>query len=269
VTGSLTLHDSSHLVLDYWSGGFDRLNVSGSLTLDGTLDIYSHATPGGSATLMTWGSGGLSGAFEVIHGIDSGSGWIWDPTLGSTSLSVTAHAATTVNGNGVYNGGAAADYVIGYGANEEVHLGGGADVYAGHGSYNTIGVSDMNFHFLDGGAGGGNTLLWENHSGQAFDLSSLWNNAVQNFDVLDLSQASNNNAVLDLAHLQSMVNGTNAVTGTGNALVVIGGSSVTLAGSGWQTGGTAELTVNGQHDSYTQYSNGDTHVYVENHTHVG
>jgi hypothetical protein len=66
-----------------------------------------------------------------------------------------------------------------------------------------------------------------------------------------------------------MLNGTNAVTGTANALVVIGASNVSMADGGWQATGNAELTVNGQHDSYTQYSNGDTHVYVQSHTHVG
>ncbi|WP_170958806.1 LamG-like jellyroll fold domain-containing protein [Magnetospirillum sp. 15-1] len=269
VTGGLTLANDSHVVMDFWGSSFDRLNVNGVLTLDGTLDLYTHGTINTqmSATLLTWTS--QAGSFDVIHGIDSGTGWIWDPTVSGNSLSVTSHSASYVNGNGYYSGSGGTDYVVGYGSNEVVHLNGGADVYAGHGSYNTIGVSDLAFHFLDGGSGGGNTLQWENACGQSFDLSALWKNAIQNFDVLDLSHASNNNAVLDLAHLHSMLNGTNAVTGTTNALVVIGGSNVTLADSGWQATGAAELTVNGQHDSYTQYSNGDTHVYVENHTHVG
>ncbi len=274
VMGSLTMGDDAHLVMDFWNGGFDRLNVNGILTLDGTLDLYTHGTVSGSpsATLLSWSS--LEGSFDLIHGIDSGSGWIWDPTVTGNNLTVTAHAATYVNNNGYYSGSSngtvgAGDYVIGYGSNEVVHLNGGHDVYVGHGSYNTVGVTDLNFDFLDGGSGGGNTLQWENINGQCFDLSALWTNALQNFDVLDLSHAGNANAVLDLAHLQSMLNGTNAVTGTANALVVIGGSNVTLADSGWQATGTTELTVNGQHDSYTQYSNGDTHVYVENHTHVG
>ena len=59
---------------------------------------------------------------------------------------------------------------------------------------------------------------------------------------------------------------------SGNAVVdvlVIGGGNVNLSDQGWQAGGTVDLTVNGQSQSYTQYSNGDTHVYVDNHARVG
>ncbi|MBI3447282.1 MAG: tandem-95 repeat protein, partial [Magnetospirillum sp.] len=276
IAGDMILSSDSHVVADlHWGGsGNDLFRVDGALTLGGTLDLYTHQSlsNGDVASPLSWAS--VSGAFATIHGMDAGNGFIWDPNTSamSTGLTLTAHSASILSGNGDYTGTSGTDYVVAYGSNNVSHLGGGADVYAGHGGYNTVGISDLGFHFLDGGAGGGNVLDWETtNTNNAFDLSALWKNAIQNFDVLDLSHAANGNAVLDLAHLQSMVNGVNAITGTSNALVVIGGanSQVTLADAGWKADGTtAELTVNGQHDSYTQYSNGNTHVLVDSHTHV-
>ena len=170
---------------------------------------------------------------------------------------------------------------IGTGSNEVVHLGGGADVFIGHGGNNYVGVggssygSGTTFHFLDGGSGGNNQLVWEGSSNtnSTFDMTQLQANALQNFDVLNLAN-SNTGAKLDLAHIMSMTNGANSVTGTANTLVIIGSggsssNSVSFADSGWHQDGQANLSVNGQQDSYTQYSNGDAHVLVENNVHVG
>ena len=195
------------------------------------------------------------------------------------SLTVTGHAATVLGSNTYFSETTAntASYVIGNtGGNDEVHLGNGADVFVGKGGSNSVGVSGTDFHFLDGGVGGNNQLVWEGASTSNLDFTKLQINAIQNFDVLKLNSSTNNDVVLDLAHLLPMTNGTNAVTGTNHTLVVIGGdqasySHVSFADSGWHEDGKVDLTVNNQHDSYTQYSsaNGSVHVLVDSHTGVG
>ncbi|RAU20407.1 hypothetical protein CU669_18670 [Paramagnetospirillum kuznetsovii] len=286
IGGDLTLAGDSHLVLDTGlTGGSDKLDISGVANLGGDLYISNHATPTGSYSLMTWESS--TGGFESIHGLDNGptnAGWLLDPTFSGTGLNLTVRSATGIGQNDYFSDiTLTANYLIGLGGNEEVHLGGGADVFIGHGGNNVIGVggatngSGTTFHFLDGGSGGNNQLLWEgiSNTNDTFDLTKLQTNALQNFDVLNFAN-SNTGAKLDLAHVLAMTNGANSITGTANTLVVIGSGSgnsssnyVSFAENGWHVDGQADLTVNNKHDSYTQYSNGDAHVLVENNVHVG
>lgn len=303
VTGDMTLLGSSHMVFDVNAGGVgstfcDQFQFSGgTLTLGGELDLSVHNAPniGESFSAISLTVGGntstvMTGEFTAMHGLDGGSGstWLLDPTWNANGLSFTVESAANLGSNATYSTsmtggtyGSVSEYVVGGGSNEIVHLGGGNDVYIGHGGYNQIGVTDLNFHFLDGGAGGGNELMWENQgsgsTAKVFDVSKIVANALQHFDVLNLSNASSDsgNAVLDLAHVLTMTNGTSAVTGTTNSLVVIGGnnSSVSFNDSGWHQDGQVNLTVDNHQDSYTQYSNtnanGTTaHVLIDSHTHV-
>jgi hypothetical protein len=277
VTGDMTLASDSHLLMDVGITGVysDRLATDGTLTLGGVLSLTDAGTTS-SATLMTWGS--VTGEFSSIHGLDdSTNAWVLDPVFSSGSLTLTGHTATVLGSNTCYSGSIGEDYVIGStGGGDDVYLLSGADVFVGKGGGNSVSVSDTGFHFLDGGVGGNNQLVWENASTSNLDFTKLQINAIQNFDVLKLNSSSNNDAVLDLAHLLSMTNGTNAVTGTSHTLVVIGGDQanyahVSFADSGWHEDGKVDLTVNNQHDSYTQYSsaNGNVHVLVDSHTGVG
>lgn len=144
-------------------------------------------------------------------------------------------------------------------------------MFYGKGGSNIVGIGDDDFHFINGGSGGNNQLWWEGTDfNKAFDMTQLQTNALQKFDVLDLSHASNGSAILDLAHILSMTDGVNAVTGKAHELVVIGADngSVSFADQGWQATGQVDLVVNGQQDSYTQYSKNDTSVLVSSDTHV-
>ncbi len=277
VSGDMVLASDSHVVLDVSQGGSfganDLLWDSGTLTLGGDLVVNDHGVHSTSATLLEWAT--VSGEFNSIHGLDdSANAWLLDPVFSAGSLTVTGHGATVLGANSLFSDTSGANnYVIGdKSGGDEVHLGGGADVFVGHGGGNTVGVSDTAFHFLDGGTAGNNELVWEGAASSVLDFTKLQTNAVQNFDVLKLGTNGANTTVLDLSHLTSMTNGTNAVTGTTHSLVVIGSdqntSTVSFADAGWHVDGQAALTVNGHQDSYTQYSNGDVHVLVDSHTHV-
>ena len=288
IDGDLTLLTGSHIKLDIGVGGnsCDELTVgNGTLSLGGELDINwaDTVSPGGTYTLLNHsnGIGDIEGNFNLIHGMDlvvGNNGWVLDPVFSSTGMTVSVTGATSIlDANTVYSSpGSTNDYVIGnMGGNDTVHLGDGNDVFVGHGGNNIVGVTAQDFHYLDGGgAGAGNQLQWEaSGSNPVLDLTKLSSpNVLQNFDVLNLSTAGQGggSAVIDLAHVMAMTMGTNAVTGTANSLVVIGGtnSQVSFADSGWHNDGHVDLTVNNQHDSYTQYSNGNTHVLIDSHTHI-
>ena len=282
ISGDMTLAGDSHLAMDVFldggAGSSDTLSDSGSLTLGGELALSEHGSSspvGLTYTLLEW-TGGFNGEFGAIHGLDNAAdGWVLDPTFsnvgGVGSLTVTGHSATVLAANAGFSDTSAttSDYVIGnIAGGNDVHLGGGEDVFIGHGGGNTVGVSDTSFHFLDGGSGGGNELVWEGGASTVLDFTKLQVNAVQNFDVLNLAGNGGASATLDLTHLLSMTNGTNTLTGDTNTLVVIGGvnSQVTFEDANWTQGPTENLTVDGHQDSYTQYSNGNVHVLLDSHT---
>jgi hypothetical protein len=289
VVGDLTLGANSLVKLDLFTNGSDSLRVTdGSLTLAGELDItladssWTSFSP--VALISHIGSGEITGGFDVIHGLDhlttANTGWLFDPNFSASGLTITKMNATVVGSNSSYmtTSNSADDYVIGTGGNVTAHLGGGThgDVFIGHGGYNTVGITSMGFHYIDGGASGGNQLLWEADTqidNPLFDLTKLASpSMLSHFDVLNMQAAgnSNNSAILDLAHLQAMTQSTNAVTGTDHTLVVIGSNATQLsfADSGWHADGQATLTVNDHQGSYTQYSNGSTHVMVESQVNV-
>jgi hypothetical protein len=276
IVGDMTLTDDSHIVLDICpdgvgNGDSDRISVAGHMELDGILHFSVTARPTIPMEVLHWTSYG--GSFDSITGLDNASGgWLLDPLFNSTGLTLTARDATVIGSNAFFSDtGITANYVIGSGSNEIVHLGGGADVFYGKGGSNIVGISDDDFHFINGGSGGNNQLWWEGTDfNKAFDMTQLQTNALQKFDVLDLSHASNGSAILDLAHILSMTDGVNAVTGKAHELVVIGADngSVSFADQGWQATGQVDLVVNGQQDSYTQYSKNDTSVLVSSDTHV-
>ncbi|SEH32536.1 LamG-like jellyroll fold domain-containing protein [Magnetospirillum fulvum] len=276
VRGDLTLGTDSVLALDVCGAdSSDRLTVEdGTLSYGGTLlfniiGLPSLNTP--ISVISQMGAEAIDGYFTALRGMDNGAVVI-DPLFDSQnhSLSISLHTANLLGSNASYvsQNQMDQDYLIGAGINQSVTLKGGADVYVGHGGNNHIGVSGLDFHFIDGGAGGGNELRWDGGSGNVFDSTLIRPEALQHFDLLNLGGGGD--AVLDFAHVLAMTGATNAYTGTDHTLVVIGGSdnTVHLAGSGWQSAGEVDLTVNGQQDSYTQYFNGDVRVLVDTDSHT-
>ena len=97
--GTLTIHgdyvQSPDGVLNIQLGGttpgsqYDRLLVSGSVTLDGTLNVTTTngftATPGNAFQILTFGSRTGNSTFAVMNGL-TGSGTVLTPTFSATSL---------------------------------------------------------------------------------------------------------------------------------------------------------------------------------------
>jgi len=268
VVGNLTLGGNSTLALDIGgAASSDRLTVQdGTLTYGGKLIFSILGTPSLETPISVISAPDhqIGGFFSALRGMDNGS-VVVDPLFAEHGLSVTLHAAGRIGSNEIYVSSAEGDndYLIGTGLNESVTLKGGADVFVGHGGGNRIGVSALDFHFIDGGAGGGNELRWDGGANSHFDTTTIRPEALQHFDLLNLSGGGD--AVLDYAHVLAMTGETNTYTGTEHTLLVIGAAAdhVQLAGSGWSSGAAVNVTVNGHQESYTQYSNAGVSVMVE------
>ncbi|WP_414532732.1 hypothetical protein, partial [Magnetospirillum fulvum] len=273
VEGAMTLGNSSVLALDLAGPAIsDHLTVQGgALTYGGTLvfSILANPTLDTPISVISAPDQPIAGYFTALRGMDNGT-LVVDPLFGGHGLSVALHAATRLGSNATYDssGETVNDYLIGTGINETVSLKGGADVFVGHGGGNRIGVSALDFHFIDGGAVGGNELRWDGGSDSLFDATQIRPEALQHFDLLNLSGGGD--AVLDYAHVKAMTGGTNSYTGTGHTLLVIGGDAnhVQLAGGGWEHGDSVNVTVNGHQESYTQYSNDGVRVLVDHNAHI-
>jgi hypothetical protein len=272
VAGSMILGADSVLALDLGGpASSDHLTVQGgTLTYGGTLIFSILANPTLDTPISVISAPESPGGyFTILWGMDNGS-VVVDPLFGEHGLSVALHTATRLGSNATYDssGETVSDYLIGTGINETVSLKGGADVFVGHGGGNRIGVSALDFHFIDGGAVGGNELRWDGGSASLFDATQIRPEALQHFDLLNLSGGGD--AVLDYAHVKAMTGGTNSYTGTGHTLLVIGGDAnhVQLVGDGWEHGDSVNVTVNGHQESYTQYSNDGVRVLVDHNAHI-
>jgi len=273
VEGSMTLGGTSVLALDLAGpASSDHLTVQGgTLTYGGKLafSILANPTLDTSISVISAPDQPIAGYFTTLWGMDNGT-LVVDPLFGDHGLSVALHTATRIGSNATYDssGETVSDYLIGTGINETVSLKGGADVFVGHGGGNRIGVSALDFHFIDGGALGGNELRWDGGGGSVFDARTIRPEALQHFDLLNLSGGGD--AVLDYAHVAAMGGGANRYTGTDRTLLVIGDENnhVQLVGGGWVAGDTVTLTVNNQQQSYTQYGHDDVRVLVDQHAHV-
>ena len=97
ITGNYTQTSAGTLAIEI--GGlstgtqYDQLNVTGAVTLDGTLDVtlINSFTPvaGNTFRILTFGS--KSGAFAASNGLDLGSGLELTKTFGATELDLVTH----------------------------------------------------------------------------------------------------------------------------------------------------------------------------------
>ncbi|MBC7952953.1 MAG: FecR domain-containing protein [Rhodospirillaceae bacterium] len=262
---NLVLGSNSHISLDVGTTS-DHLDVDGALTLGGSLTIRPEGamTDGDTYTPLTYGS--LHGTFESIYGLDDPLGLgVFDPVFGANSLSLTMHDVTQLatTGADTLTGSNGTDYICAGGGNDAIHAGAGSDVIAGQAGDDRIGISGTSAHVLDGGTGT-DVLAWEGANGSTLDLTQM-TGILQGFEAVDLSASGTQALVIDAQRLLAMTDPTNALTGTGNTLVVMGaGDSVQLTGGTWTAGVTnASIGDGHSYSVYTDPSSG-AQVFVDN-----
>lgn len=269
--GNVELGTSSELILHAGSVGYDQLDVvSGSLTLGGTLDVMIDSSPAFIASSpIPVLEGTLLGSFQTIEGLydPSNETYVLDPIFSSTGLTLTRETTGGNLGFGALNI-LTGQYLIA-GQDGETLIGSGSgDVLIGQ-SNTTISIANTNFHFIDGGGGGFNKLVWQptGTSNTTMDLSSVLPGLVENIQEIDLSRITGATVTLDTAHVQAMTQpNLNSSTSVGSLYVMgLTNEHVTFTDSGWSTTGTTQTvtTPDGHADSYTVYTNSNnSHVQV-------
>ncbi|MBC7951948.1 MAG: FecR domain-containing protein [Rhodospirillaceae bacterium] len=216
--------------------------------------------------------------FDTLNGNEANLAADWDFGSHSASDLTSNHLGGALEGNALpqyvastapvnftATGGAGNDILTGAAGNDILHAASGGDVVYGNAGNDRIGITDTSFHTLSGGTGI-DTLVWEGNAATTIDLTKA-SGTIQGFEAVDLSATGAQTLVLDAQHLLSMTDGTNALTGTNDTLVIMGaGDSVQLNGGTWTVGATnATITPNDGH-SYSVYSDSSTNaqVYVDN-----
>lgn len=97
VTGDFTQTAAGVLNLELGSfddGTYDQLNIGGTATLDGTLNVGLldgfFARDGDAFPVLTWGA--VGGGFAALNLPDPGDGFFLEPALGDAGLTLTARA---------------------------------------------------------------------------------------------------------------------------------------------------------------------------------
>ena len=302
VDGTLNINSSGQSLGDVYLGvnsdlnihasGGSALDMQGTLTLGGTLNILQDSAPSSTGIASTLiNADVITGSFETITGL-------YDPTvvqalidiqflnnsvtLQDESVSQIATATSATLSGQYLIAGVNGDTLDGSGYSHDVLIG-------QQGNDNLI-VSNTNFDYLNGG-GGFNTLVWNpdlatNPSGTTFDLQSVMAGLVENIQEIDLSRLTGATLNIDAANVQAMAQGTTnagfAAAGVtlpgsvaGDSVIMVYSNvneTVNLTDNGWTAlSGTVGLHVNGQAESYTVYTNTSQHVAVlvdTNITHV-
>jgi len=149
ITGDVTNTATSLLRIDVTTLGNDALNISGSATLAGTIDVnFIGGAPvsGTSYTVMSFASSTLGVIKGVSHNL--GSDWIVSTTLSGTSMVLTADQGTVL---------------LGTGGVDNFNLSGGFDIFVGAGAAdNLTGRTGTDvFRYVavtDSPTGGGDTI---------------------------------------------------------------------------------------------------------------
>lgn len=266
IVGNMVNSDSSVIDIEVGNGENDTLNVSGEITLNGTLNASfitaSTPTVGDVFNVVSFGSSTAGSYFDDINGLEGDGTTMLDILIneasGITFTAVNNAIAPTV-GNDTFDGTSAADYAYGGDGNDDLVGGGGADVLIGGAGDDTIEITDNNFHFVDGGDGT-DTLTAFN----GLDMTNVRNETIDGFERLDLGFGP---LTLDGDDVVSITDGTNALTGTENTLVVTRndfGGAIDI-GSGWSAATSKTLTIGGEtktFDVQTHATSGAT-IYIE------
>ena len=265
---SIQFNDGSGLLIDI--GGhtpgtdYDQLVSSGSVSLNGMLhiDLVNNFTlsDGDSFNVVTGNS--ISGAFTQFEGFvqtaSNGDELVFDTTLNAdhTAYTLTAHTADVLN-----NTTGTGTYLVGGTGNNTFISDGGADIFIGGNSgTNTFEIVNTQFHHIEGGNDGVNTLQIGTASSGTLnlDLTQLNLGALQNINAINLG--SSQSITLDQSHVAAMEQSTNSLTNTSNTVVIIGSGTAAVwdQSEHWTQG--QNTTING--DSYTIYTKDNAELVV-------
>ncbi len=261
VIGDMINTESSVIDIEVGNGTGDTLDVSGQMTMAGTLSatFLTASTPvaGDIFNAVSFGSSAAGSYFDDITGLE-GDGAVMldiliDEASGVTFTAVDNDLSFT-SGNDTFDGSSVEDYVYGGDGNDDLVGGGGADVLIGGAGDDVIEVSDNAFHFVDGGEGT-DTLVAYN----GLDMSVVRNDIIDGFERLDLGFGA---LTINGDDVRSITDGTNALTGTENTLVVTRndfGGAVDI-GSGWDPviGPPTTLTIDGATRTFDVRQHGDS-----------
>jgi hypothetical protein len=136
------------------------------------------------------------------------------------------------------------------GPGNDVLIGGAGDTLLGGDGNDLFQVQDLTFTQIAGGQG--TDTLQFTGAGASFNLTQLTPGQVSGIERIDLGSVGNATLTIDAAAVLSLTDGTNALTGAADSLVIAGDAGDQVeAGDGWQQAG--ETTIDGE--SYTVYQN--------------
>ncbi|MDA0661533.1 MAG: hypothetical protein O3B08_01680 [Proteobacteria bacterium] len=174
-------------------------------------------------------AGRIEGSFMAVDGLSVGGGVLMDIEQTDTTLSLVAHAATHIAGDGgaTLTGGEGDDAFIGGSGDDRIVLGGGRDLVHGGEGDDVFVAQDTGFGRIDGGRG--IDLVVFEGAGQVFGLTGLRGDQFSNIEAIDITGSGDNRLLIDSNIVFAAMNGTNTVTGTGHTLVIDGDARDTLA----------------------------------------
>ncbi|MBF0270250.1 MAG: cadherin-like domain-containing protein [Alphaproteobacteria bacterium] len=270
---TVTFLDGGDLAVDITAAGSDSLVLASGKTvnltgIDNDLDVAfaSGFTPSAGANYTVVSAGTVNGAFDAIDGVDLGvsSGLAVGATASSTAFTLNVRALTDSGSDGANDtltGDSGIDVMHGGSGNDTLIGNGGADILVGGAGNDAFHVSDDAFSRIDGGADFDRLLADFN-----LDLTDLYGYRLDNIEMIDSRGGNANTLTLDRnAVLNITDGGVNQATQTANTLIVVQdfADNFILSDSADWTTSTANLTVDGNLDSYTVYTNQtDTSVKV-------
>ncbi|MGE4219550.1 MAG: hypothetical protein AB7G39_08895, partial [Alphaproteobacteria bacterium] len=256
LVGDMTFGDTSQTLFELAGltagSQFDRLDVTGTLDLGGTMNVAEYGgyevQAGDSFEVIHAGT--LTGSFGRIAGLDVGGGVVLDVAQTDTSLTLVAKAVTQQGGSGgdTLTGTGAEDVLHGGAGDDTLVGGGGSDVMFGGDGDDHFEVSDLAFSRIEGGAG--TDTLHLTGAGETFDLTGLRDDRIADIEHIDMTDGASQALIIDIAKVLAMSVGTNALTDTADTLIISGdaGDSVGL-GAGWTNSGTTTI----DNESYAIY----------------
>ncbi len=236
-------------------GGGNDLMIGGTADGDSAIDTVDYSNFSGPISVnMT--SGGTIDGFSAGLVFDFASG-ATDTIVGVERVGGTTQSDTFIVGGTVISD--FTDYVEFEGGGGRDHLFGGA----GDDTFTNIDASfvvpdDTGFGRLDGG-GGFDLVDFTGETG-SFNLTILRGDQLSGIENIDISGAGTVTLSLDVETVLSATDGTNALTGTENALVIDGNNGDVLNATGdWEDKGAATLAAL---DGYTLYQDDSTEAQI-------
>lgn len=244
----------------------DQLAVNGDLALGGTLDVsqLDGFSVGGSQSFQiveVSGGGVLSGSFDEAVGLVTNDDFVLDLTQDASGVALVSQTITNLGdgaGN-VFAGTGGFEVFVTKAGDDTITGGGGADLMHSGSGNDVFVLADVGFGRLDGGADF-DLVDFSGEANQTFDLTTLRGDQLSNIERIDLTGTGDVGLVIDLDTVLSATGGTNAITGTDNALIIDGDTGDTVdAGAGWTNTGTTTIAeING----YSVFENADTGAQI-------